>query len=133
MNDHEEKLIRAFIVPDKRNRYLSLFGTKKGRAKLTDRLDHTNDFDSRCPHKIPAPMQSRSGILLLLKQKGAPSDCYVISTNSRIDGRQVDPLSETVGLGLGTVISCIPGELVYFEAEDPGERYLLLGASMRRQ
>lgn len=81
MNDHEEKLIRAFIVPDKRNLYVSLFETKKGRAKLTDRLDHTNDFDSRCLHKIPASMQFRSGILLLLRQKGAPSDCYVISTN----------------------------------------------------
>jgi len=39
-------------------------------------------------------------------------------------------LSETVGLGFGTAISCIPGELAYFEAEDPGERYLLLGVGM---
>jgi len=58
MNDHEEKLIRVFIVTDKRERYFSLFETKKGRSELLYRLDHTHDFDSRYLHKIPAPTRS---------------------------------------------------------------------------
>ncbi len=33
-------------------------------------------------------------------------------------------LSETVGYGMGTVISCIPGQLGYFEGESR-ERYIL--------
>jgi hypothetical protein len=52
MTEHEEKVIRAFIVPNKRDRYLSLFGTKKGRKKLTARLDHNHDLDSRSLHGI---------------------------------------------------------------------------------
>jgi hypothetical protein len=32
-------------------------------------------------------------------------------------------LKEVVGYGMGTLISCIPGRLAYFESED--ERYIL--------
>jgi len=28
-------------------------------------------------------------------------------------------------MGNGTLLSCIPGRLGYFEGEDPGERYVL--------
>jgi hypothetical protein len=127
MNEHEEKFIRVFIVPDKRDRYLSLFETRKGRPKLNNRLNHNHDLDTRFLHKVPTGKQSSGSILALLKQRGAPPNCYVISC-SQLDGRHVDlkdALEETVGYGVGTVISCIPGELGYFEAEEPGERYLL--------
>jgi hypothetical protein len=43
-----------------------------------------------------------------------------------------DALAETVGYGIGTVISCIPGELGYFEADDSGETYLLYRMQNRR-
>lgn len=131
MNEHEEKVIRAFIVPDKCERYLCLFGTKKGRRKLTARLDHNHDLDSRSLHRVPPSIQSAGSIHALLKQRGAPSSCHVISANCHLDGQQMelsDALAETVGYGFGTIISCIPGKLGYFEAEDPGERYLLYRA-----
>lgn len=38
----------------------------------------------------------------------------------------VQALSKTVAMGYGTVISCIPGKLGYYEGEDPRERYLLV-------
>jgi len=36
-----------------------------------------------------------------------------------------DALLETVGMGAGTFISCVPGKLGYFELEDLSERYIL--------
>ena len=127
MDRHEEEFIRAFIALSKRDRYISLFATKKGRRKLTNTLNHNHELDTRFLHRIPPQEQSPESILDLLKRRGAPSSCYVISC-SELDGQQMDledALAETVGYGIGTFISCIPGKLGYFEAEDPGERYLV--------
>jgi hypothetical protein len=38
-------------------------------------------------------------------------------------------LSSTVGYGMGTLISCVPGELAYYESEERGERYVLRHAA----
>jgi hypothetical protein len=37
----------------------------------------------------------------------------------------LDALKETVGYGIGTVLSCVPGKLAYFEGE-LRERFLLV-------
>lgn len=127
MNVHEEQFIRVFIIPSKRDRYLSLFATQKGRRKLTDKLNHNHEFDVRFLHRIPSQDHSVESIFRSLKQRGAPSSCYVIACCD-LDGQQMDlkdALTETVGYGVGTFISCIPGKLGYFEAEDRGGRYLV--------
>ncbi len=57
---------------------------------------------------------------------GAPDTCHVIS-EGRFDGQEMEllaALEETVGSGFGTVISCLPGRLGYFEGE-MRERYIL--------
>ena len=64
-----------------------------------------------------------------LKLLGASDRCYLISSGSDLDGRFMDleeALSDVIGFGNGTFISCIPGKLGYFEFEDMGERYLLI-------
>ena len=45
MNIHEERFIRSFIVPRKQERYLSMFGTKRGRSKLIRGFYHLADLD----------------------------------------------------------------------------------------
>jgi len=62
----------------------------------------------------------------LLVAKGAGPKCWVISEDSEMDGREFDlatALKETVGRGMGTLISCIPGKLGYFEDEE--DRFIL--------
>lgn len=125
---HEEAVVRAFIIPSKRSRYLSLLGSVKGRSKVVGGLDHLDDLDMRYARLIPAGLQTVDGIKNLLKQKGASTLCHVMSSNSAIDNQDM-PLSkaleEAVGQGLGVIISCIPGKLAYYESEEPGERYIL--------
>jgi hypothetical protein len=65
---------------------------------------------------------------VMLRERGAQEMCHVLSENSALDAR-VLPLREAlhtvVGRGMGTFLSCIPGQLGYFESEEPGERYVL--------
>jgi len=65
-------------------------------------------------------------MLRILKSKGAPDICYAISEDNELDGREI-PLEEALkfihGSGIGTLLSCLPGKLAYFEDED--ERWIL--------
>jgi hypothetical protein len=128
MNSHEEQFARCFIVPRKRARYLTLLESKRGRAKLLNGFNHCRDLDPRFAKEIPTGQQSANSIEALLRRKGAPDTCYVISDNRDIDGKEMslpDALLETVGMDVGTLISCVPGKLAYFESEAFDGRYIL--------
>jgi len=128
MNIHEELFATNFIVPAKRERYLELLKSAKGRSKLRFGLNHCGDIDMRYARLVPASEQYAEAILKILKQKGAPDLCHVMSSNSYIDEEDLPlrkALEETIGSGMGTLISCIPGRLAYFEFEDYGESYIL--------
>lgn len=129
MNIHEEQFIKTFIVPTKRERYSSMFDSSKGRSKLIQGFYHLHDLDERLATKISSDEQSAENIFRILKFKGAPDLCYVISTNEKLDGKEaalLDVLKEIVGTGdHGTVISCVPGKLGYYEGEDVDTRLIL--------
>ena len=128
MNQHEEQFARSFIVPAKRDRYLSLLESSKGRLKLAHGLNHCGDLDMRYAKLVPVGQQNVDAIEKLLKQKGASDICHVMSSKPEIDEQDMPlrkALEETVGQTMGTLISCVPGKLAYFEFEDAGERYIL--------
>jgi len=137
--EHEEALIRAFIIPAKRQRYLDKLGSQKTRGKfISSHLHHMADLDERYaeeldPHMPLVEWENRhtariTSIYEQLRGRGAPSRCYVIST-SDLDGQEGElreTLERVVGSHEGTFISCIPGRLAYFEGEDENERYILM-------
>jgi hypothetical protein len=119
--NHEDALIRAFIPPHRQERFLEIIAKPKKRAKLLTQLYHFDDLNPKFMVAIPPSQQNPSSLVKLLRAKGAGSKCYVMSTNSRLDGQEVDleaALKETVGSQEGTLISCVPGRLGYFEDED---------------
>jgi hypothetical protein len=86
------------------------------------------DFDRQAVVVIPADSQTASKIEKLLRIRGAPAACWLVSQRSDWDGRQMpltNALEAVVGAGFGTVISCIAGRLGYFEGEGPSDRHLL--------
>lgn len=130
--EHEQALVRAFIIPAKRARIGELLANPRRRETILKTLDHFRDFDSRCVRQIPAAKQSASGIATILRNLRAPDLCYVISTRPDLDSHELplmDVLNEIHGMGDGTIISCIPGKLGYFEGEDPSDRFILLPAN----
>ncbi|HAD82453.1 MAG: hypothetical protein A2509_08745 [Candidatus Edwardsbacteria bacterium RIFOXYD12_FULL_50_11] len=125
---HEEQFIRAFIIKEKKERYLTLLQTQKGRHKITRRLAHSSDIDNKCIRLIPNHEQTPNKIYKILKQRNAPEICHVISEDVKIDNKDL-PLEEAlvniIGKGSGTILSCIPGQLGYYEGEDQNERYII--------
>lgn len=126
--DHERLLIQAFIVPSKRTRMIDLLSKPKRRSKILVKLPHFRDLNLRYSFKIPSSLQTSKGIHDLLKKKGAPELCYIISIDPQLDAKKKtlsEALDQIVGFSDGVLISCIPGRLGYYEGEDPGERYIL--------
>jgi len=126
--EHQDMLITRFILRDKKERLKTLLKSKRGRIKLRNRLAHNIDFDPRFITIIPNNQQTTKLILELLRHESAPSECYIISEDVTIDGKILnltDALDRVIGSGMGSIISCIPGKLAYFEGEDINHRFLV--------
>jgi hypothetical protein len=121
----EEATIRAFIVPAKRDRYVELLANEKRRANFLDCLNHYRDIDERYASEVPSSADAVS----LLRDRGAPDVCRVISDCRETDGREM-PLADAVEqaefVGWGTIFCCIPGRLAYFLDEAGSKRRLLM-------
>jgi hypothetical protein len=127
MNIHEEKFALAFVIPEKRERYLSMLQSSKARRRLLAKFPHCADLNMRDAIRVPSGEQHLDAIEKSLRQKGAPENCFVISADGEIDNQEMPlrkALEQTVGMNMGTFISCVPGKLGYFEFEDLGERYI---------
>ena len=124
--DHESEVVKAFFLPAKRERYLEFLTNPKRRRKLIAELAHFGGLDPRWCVEIPPSLQRAESIEDLLHRRGAGPLCWVISERSQLDGRQMglgEALDAAVGGQMGTILSCIPGELGYFEDEE--KRWIL--------
>lgn len=128
LDPHEEGFVGAFIARDRRDRVRGQLRHHKRRRKYLDRLNHTPDLDDRFASRVPRAEQHAPEILALLRARGAPDACFAISGLGDLDGAELsleEALSAVVGRGVGTILSCIPGRLAYYEGEEPGDRFLL--------
>ena len=126
--DSEEALVRAFVVPAKQQRLLELLANPKRRRDALRTLAHFRDLDTRYTVAITPGQQSAAGISGILRARGAPAACYLVSESADFDGRTMalsDALDAVVGAGYGTLVSCIPGRLGYYEGEGPSDRRVL--------
>ena len=127
--DHEQAFIKSFVISAKKHRLFELFANPKRRRKALDELNHQKCLNPKYMSHIEPRCQEKSTIVSMLRSKGSPELVYVFSNDSDLDRKELaldEALERTVGLcGCDTVISCIAGELAYFEDEDIGERYIL--------
>ncbi|MFA5982399.1 MAG: hypothetical protein WC782_00105 [Methylococcaceae bacterium] len=128
IQNHENLFVNAFISNKQKQRISYLLKSKKGRQKIKALLPHSLEFDSKSIHKIPDNKQTAENIYALLVSKNAPDICYLISEHTSFDGKIMqleEALNKIVGSGVATIISCIPGELAYYEGEDLKNRLIL--------
>jgi hypothetical protein len=128
----EAATIRAFALKDKQERFVTFLANPKHRKKFTRELAHFRGFDPRFATPVPWKVDPKlelgqrsakgiGNVVGLLESRGAGKTCWVISEDSRLDGREIDladALEEVVGRGMGTILCCVPGKLAYFEDED---------------
>lgn len=124
----EIEIVAGFIVRSKRERYLGFLGSLKTRRKFINALYHFSDFDPAVVVKLPASLETQEGVLEELQRRGAGASCNIISTDAGLDGTTMD-LSDAVDQVFafveGTIISCVPGRLAYYEGEAPKNRFIL--------
>jgi hypothetical protein len=128
MNPHESAFAESFIAKARRERALELLASSKNRHKFTSKFDHhgRDYFKPECIRSIEPRHQHPPNIADMLRAMGAPETCHVIGGEH--DGNDMElltALKQIVGYGTGTVLSCIPGKLAYFEGEIR-ERFLLV-------
>ncbi|WP_194758345.1 hypothetical protein [Priestia megaterium] len=123
MNRTQEQLIvKAFFEKRIQERVLHELSSPKKRLDALNRLCHSYSTTLRKKYLIELSKANfnKEDLENLLRKYGPIKQCYVISWNKDIDGKEM-PLStaleHTVGLGMPSIISCIPGELAYFESE----------------
>ncbi len=127
MNIHEELFVKSFIVPEKRERYLEFLSKEKTRHKITWYIEQCADLEVKFKARIPISKQNEEDIYKILKQKGAPDNCYIISNYDDID-QKVMNLKKTIDehtFDSGTFVSCIPGKLVFYASEEENGRFIL--------
>ncbi len=127
-SEHEESLVRAFVIPRKRERMLMLLANPKRRGTALNALYHFRDLDDRFVVPIKPCDQTPELIAEALRRFGAPDNCWVISTDDSLDASEVpldEALAAIVGNDQGNLISCVPGKLAYFEGEWTEDPYIL--------
>jgi hypothetical protein len=87
--NHEESFVRAFIVPEKRSRYLELLKNPKRRREILARLNHDLDYDASLATAISSAESNPENLERLLRRKGARDVCHVVGDELELDGREV--------------------------------------------
>ena len=123
--NHEQSLT-AFVKRNKRDRYSEILSNPRLRQKFTEALVHFDDFDPKFRLPFSSDKLFADNIAFELQKRHSPQIIHVISEDPSIDGKDmllVEALRQVVGRGMGTVLSCLPGRLIFVETED--ERFIL--------
>lgn len=119
--DWQVETIRAFVIPQKRERYVEAVSNDKRRRKFIAKLSHFDDFDPRWIVQIAPASQNPEAIKAMLTKRGATATCQAISEFVELDGQEIpltDALQKVIGYEMGTILCCVPGRLAYFESEE---------------
>ena len=121
MNEHEIEFVNAFVPKIRRERILAMLTVPKLRHKFRFELHHPKSslLIPEYIRSIAPSQQTPTLILQALKKAGAPDRCWAIG--NQFDATFVnldDALHDVVGAQMGTILSCIPGRLAYFESEE---------------
>jgi hypothetical protein len=117
-----------FVIESRRTRWRDLLSTPKGRKKLLAKLWNGDDLDKTLMTQLKPAERSIPVLLTKLRSLGAPDNCHLISARSALDGRDLDltsALQSVFELAPGTIISCIPGKLAYYENDDRNGSYII--------
>jgi hypothetical protein len=98
------------------------FASEKNRWQGLLELEHFHSdiLDACYAETISHSESNPDSISRFLKRRRAPGDCCVFSNCKELNGHSMG-LNEAIRavhrVGLGTVVSCIPGQLTFYEGE----------------
>lgn len=125
INETEKELITRFVIKAKQDRYLGFLAKATTRDKFTKELYHFKDFNLDLFREIPGT-ESETDMIAAQVRRSKASLCYVISVSSEFDGRYFpvhEALDHVIGTE-GTILIFGRADVVYYEGEAPGSRYI---------
>jgi len=126
--DHEAAFTKAFIMSEKRARFIQALAQPRHRKELLERMSHDLPYMPGFAQVVPGTQDFPAELEKLLKAKGAGPTCHVIADGLKADGREL-PLREALDLVClherGAILSCVPGRLAYYKPESPGPGIVL--------
>ncbi len=128
MSTEESEFFNKFVHQERRERISGLLNSRKKRQKFCVSLPHSSLFESRWIVKIPDAYDTPETVYKMLKKRGAPEECHLVSASPELDGCSMtlsNALNRVMFNDWGTVIICIPSKLGYFEGEENGDRYIV--------
>ncbi|HVZ94290.1 MAG TPA: hypothetical protein VG797_07260 [Phycisphaerales bacterium] len=114
-NVHEAKFVERFIISNRRERFRIKLADRKRRPEFLDKLAHdlVGMLDQRCIVK-------HEDFRRVLPLFGDPSVCHCIGGGADLDGREfrIDDVGDSEWRHADSfVLSFVPGELAFYEAE----------------
>lgn len=128
-NIHLTGLLKL-IEPSEKDRAKRAFETRKSRAKwLEKRLSHSVGMHPEYTKEAPRGKRDEASLLSMLRDLGAPEECYIVASDHEIDDR-FQSLSDVLEnryaeFGHGTIFSCIPGKLALFRSAYPHKSFII--------
>jgi hypothetical protein len=122
----ERTLIKKFVIKDRQERYLSFLAEDKTRHKFTEALYHFRDFNWKLFREVRGTENEGQAIASKVKGNKSISTCLVISANPDYDGMVLtvdEAIEHAIGIE-GTILIFGDAEVVYYEGEAPGNRYI---------
>lgn len=110
----ERRIINSFIIKTRAERIIYELSSKNRRECIW-KLEKELFIPEYCTEED----HSKAEILKILCNNGAGKECYVMSIDEEIDGKEMklsEALEEVYGRG-PALISCVHGKLAYFEGE----------------
>jgi hypothetical protein len=125
--EHEKNFVNAFVLPKKRDRWNQMLISKR-RWVILERLAGWDDFMPERMKQISKTISTAQIIQIVSQELNTThKSCWIISMCERLDKQALslsDSLTNVAGVGLGTVVSIVPGVLAFYESE-LGHRFLL--------
>ncbi|RSK32384.1 hypothetical protein [Hymenobacter metallilatus] len=121
----ETSFISKYIVKAKRQRYLSFINNPKHRKKFLEMLYHGQDIDKDKLRRLHSSLD-----IEVILQNLCNAACYIISSDSTIDGQEMavdDVFKNIIGRTEGTVV-LFDKEIVYYYGEPPYNEYINIWA-----
>lgn len=133
--DVEKIIVKSFIKDIKQDRVIYELSNKSKRDNAIWKIE--DYVDDKYKGHIIRGVSSYEEIEKTLRKYGAIDECYVISLDSKIDGKNIylnEALEATVFYG-PALVSCIHGKLAYLEGETgigAPNRFLLLNNNHKK-
>ena len=125
---HEEAFAKAFILSEKRARFLQGLADPKHRQEVLARMSLSLPTIPALGTEVPGAQDFPDELEKLLRAKGAGPTCHLLAGGLKADGRTL-PLREALTLiclhDSGAILSCIPGRLAYYRPGAPAAGVLL--------